>query len=252
MIDTAAYLQRIHYGGSLEPTSSTLQTLHAAHMLSVPFENLNIHQGCPILLDETSLFEKIVVQRRGGFCYELNGLFAAFLRALGFEVTLLSASVARASGGFGPEFDHLTLLVGIPGHSETYLADVGFGDSFLLPLSFVEGLEQTQNPGSYRLLQADNHWDMQQRNEQGEWEAQYRFTLQPRELADFTNMCHFHQTSPESGFTQGRVCTLATPGGRITVSDTKLIITAGKEKTERAMAEGEFQQALQEYFGIVL
>ena len=252
MIDTTAYLQRIYYGGSLEPTLSTLQTLHAAHMLSVPFENLNIHLGRPILLDETALFEKIVVQRRGGFCYELNGLFAVLLRALGFDVTLLSAGVARESGGFGPEFDHLALLVQIPDHAEMSLADVGFGDSFLLPLSFEEGLEQSQNSGIYRIVRDNDKWLTQQRKEQGMWENMYRFTLQPRELADFTDMCHFHQTSPESGFTRGRVCTLATPGGRITLGDTEFIITRGQEKTERELNEEEYKQVLHEYFGIVL
>ena len=106
-----AYLDRIDYHSPLEPTAETLRALHMAHMLAVPFENLNIGRGWPIVLDQDALFEKIVVRRRGGFCYELNGLFAALLRALGFEVTLLSAGVARADGGFGPEFDHLTLLV---------------------------------------------------------------------------------------------------------------------------------------------
>ena len=85
--------------------------MHRAHLLAVPFENLDIHLGRPISLDQDALFGKIVTRRRGGFCYELNGLFALLLRELGFEVTLLSAGVARADGGFGPEFDHLTLLV---------------------------------------------------------------------------------------------------------------------------------------------
>jgi N-hydroxyarylamine O-acetyltransferase len=109
------YLDRIHIPRerSKHRVSSlqTLLALHEAHMLSVPFENLSIHYGQPIILEEEALFEKIVRQHRGGFCYELNGLFAWLLRHLGFHVPLLSAGVARASGGFGPEFDHLTLLV---------------------------------------------------------------------------------------------------------------------------------------------
>src|SRR5919109_1202974 len=99
-----AYLDRIGYRGPLEPTAETLRALHVAHLLGVPFENLNIGMGWPIVLDEAALFDKIVVRRRGGFCYELNGLFAALLRELGFDVTLLSAGVARQDGGFGPEF----------------------------------------------------------------------------------------------------------------------------------------------------
>src|SRR4051812_2868960 len=113
-MDVQAYLRRINYRGELAPTAATLRELHRAHLLAVPFENLDIHLGRPILLDEQALFDKIVAHRRGGFCYELNGLFALLLRDLGFEVTLLAAGVARADGGFGPEFDHLTLLVQSP------------------------------------------------------------------------------------------------------------------------------------------
>src|SRR4029078_1950800 len=92
----------------------TLRALHLAHMLAVPFENLNIGMGWPIVLDEAALFDKVVARRRGRFCYALNGLFAALLRNLGFQVTRLSAGVARPDGGFGPEFDHLNLVVGCP------------------------------------------------------------------------------------------------------------------------------------------
>ena len=110
-IDIDAYFQRIGYQGERSPTLETLRFLHRAHMQSVPFENLNIGHGWPIVTTEEALFRKIVSGRRGGFCYELNGLFAALLRALGFDVTLLSARVVNAAGEVGPEFDHLTLLV---------------------------------------------------------------------------------------------------------------------------------------------
>jgi N-hydroxyarylamine O-acetyltransferase len=111
MFDLPAYLQRLNYTGPLTSSAETLRALHQAHLLAVPFENLDIPLGRPIIPEEAALFRKIVEEGRGGFCYELNGLFAALLRELGFKVTLLSARVARAEGGFGPEFDHLTLLV---------------------------------------------------------------------------------------------------------------------------------------------
>src|SRR5215211_6629735 len=153
-MDIHAYLNRIGYRGTLEPSAATLHALQRAHLLAVPFENLEIHLGRPIVLDQTALFDKIVRRRRGGFCYELNGLFAVLLRELGFEVTLLSAGVARANGDFGPEYDHLTLLVECPlsvidsqlqpvvgdqprttnyGPRTIWLVDVGFGDSFRAP-----------------------------------------------------------------------------------------------------------------------
>src|ERR1041384_8682348 len=130
-MNTEAYLKRINYSGSLEPTAETLRALQVAHLLAVPFENLSIHAGEPIVLNEDALFDKIVENRRGGFCYEANGLFAGLLRALGFDVARLSAGGARREGGFGPDFDHMTLMVTL---AERWLLDVGFGDSFLLTL----------------------------------------------------------------------------------------------------------------------
>jgi N-hydroxyarylamine O-acetyltransferase len=254
------YLDRIHvpmkdHSTFLAPSLQTLYDLHEAHLLAVPFENLSIHYGQPITLEEEALFEKIVHQRRGGFCYELNGLFAWLLHQLGFQVTLLSAGVARASGGFGPEFDHLTLLVHELQGAD-WVADVGFGDSFLRPLRFEAEVEQTDvNGHSYRLLRDElvgthpfwvvQHWNAEH------WEPQYRFTLQPRERADFMEMCHYQQTSPESHFTQHRICTLTTPTGRVTLSDLRVITTVHGQKQERLLtSEEEYQGVLAEVFGI--
>jgi len=136
MVDIPAYLARIHYSGATEAHAEILSALHRAHMVAVPFENLDIHLGRKITVDEAAILNKVVALRRGGFCYELNGAFAALLRALGFQVTLLSARVARANGDEGPEFDHLTLRVDF---EDPWLADVGFGVSFLESLSIVSG-----------------------------------------------------------------------------------------------------------------
>ena len=114
-MDVDAYLHRINYRGSLAATAQTLRDLQTAHLLTVPFENLSIHSGELIILDDDALFEKIVLRRRGGFCYELNGLFAALLRELGFEVVMLSAGAANAQGIYGPDFDHMSLLVTVHG-----------------------------------------------------------------------------------------------------------------------------------------
>src|SRR5258708_6478096 len=130
-MDIETYLRRIEYAGPIDPNPETLRALHKAHMLTVPFENFDIHLRRPIILEEDRLLAKIVDQRRGGFCYELNGAFAALLTALGFKVAMLSAAVAHAAGGFSPPFDHMALLVEM---DERWLADVGFGDSFLEPL----------------------------------------------------------------------------------------------------------------------
>lgn len=246
-VDAAAYLERIKYAGPLEPTAETLCGLHRAHMLSVPFENLDIHWGNEILLDQKRLVAKVVDGRRGGFCYELNGAFAALLRELGFDVKLLSAAVASEDGGFGPPFDHLALLVEL---EERWLADVGFGDSFVEPLLLDEAGEQVREGRSYRIARSADYL-LLERREDDSWRPQYRFTLHPYELADFAEMCLYHQTSPESHFTRKRVCTLATTYGRITLSEDRLITTRGGDRHEQQLAgEDQYFNALREHFGV--
>ena len=246
-VDIARYLERINYHGSLEPTLPTLQALHEAHVLAVPFENLDISLGRAIVLDEASLWTKIVEQHRGGFCYELNGLFALLLRTLGFRVDMLSAAVAHPTGGFSPDFDHLTLLVHL---EQDWLADVGFGDSFRKPLRLQVALTQQQDENSYRLEREGGYWIYQEWD--GAWKPAYRFSTQPHALHDFAAMCHYHQTSPESHFTQQRVCSLATRSGRITLSDECLITTHEGERTERVLTDLEYRTVLAEQFGIIL
>lgn len=249
-MNVQAYLDRIGYRGPLDPTAETLRALQVAHLQTVPFENLSIHSAQPIVLDEDALFDKVVTRRRGGFCYELNGLFSTLLRALGFEVDRLSAGVTRMKGGFGPEFDHLTLAVRL---AEPRLADVGFGDSFREPLLLDERGEQAQGDRTYRIDEDGDHLVLQQRQGEGPWERQYRFTLQPHELAEYEEMCHYHQTSPESHFTLKRICTLAMPEGRVTLSDLRLITTRNGVRQERMLeSEAEHAATLRELFGVVV
>jgi N-hydroxyarylamine O-acetyltransferase len=250
-LNIAAYLERITYHGPRRPTAAVLRDLHVAHLLAVPFENLSIHHGEPIVLETGRLFDKIVRRRRGGFCYEANGLFAALLRALGFEVSLLSAAVARPEGGFGPDFDHMTLLVTL---EEPWLVDVGFGDSFREPLRLDERGEQMQAGRAYQITAVGDQLLLQQREaEAAEWTARYRFTRRPYGYSDFAAMCHYHQTSPESPFTQRPVCSRATPDGRLTLSGMRLITTAAGERQERLLLdEPELTAVLREQFGIVM
>lgn len=152
MVDVGAYLERIGLDGKPEPEAGTLRELHRAHLLAVPFENLDIHLGRRIVLDVAALERKIVGERRGGFCYELNGAFSALLGAIGYQVSLLEARVRKADGsGFGPPFDHLLLRVRCPGSPQEWLADVGFGDSYLEPLRMVVGPEQADPTGRLTL-----------------------------------------------------------------------------------------------------
>ena len=250
MIGVPSYLERIGYSGSLEPTIENLRAVHYAHLLTVPFENLDISFGRKIVIDPDSILKKVVNGRRGGFCYELNSAFAALLRAVGFPVTLLSARVARANGGEGPEFDHLALRVNL---NKPWLADVGFGDSFLEPLRLEAATEQSDPAGMFRLVENGDRWYMQKKDFDGNWKEQYSFSLQPRQLEEFAGMCIYHQTSPASSFTQNRICSRATPLGRITLSEMKLIVTNNHQRQETILeSEAERQRVLQEQFGISL
>ena len=245
-----AYLKRINYSGPLEPTAETLRALQIAHLLSVPFENLSIHSGEPIVLEEDALFTKIVTAKRGGFCYECNGLFAGLLRALGFNVAMLGAGVARADGGFGPNFDHMTLMVTL---DQRWLADVGFGDSFLEPLLLDARGDQVQGARSFRIVEDGDHLILMRRDDAGEWKPQYRFSLQPHNFVDYEEMCRFHQTSPESHFTRALLCSRATQDGRVTLSNMRLITTSGSQRDEQTLnSKEEYDRELREKFGVEL
>ncbi len=250
-MNTSTYLSRINYHGPLSPTLDILRALHRQHMYTVPFENLNIHQHWPILLDEASLFQKIVQQRRGGYCFELNGLFANLLRQLGFKVDLLSAGVWDGKL-YGPLSDHLCLLVHL---EEPWLADVGFGDSAIEPLRFNDRDEQPSGPNrTYRIqTEQDSLYSMWECQDEGEWRPGYLFGLQPMRMHDFSYANYYMQTSPESPFTRKRVCSRATPAGRVTLSELRLITSINGQREERDLAdEQEWQAILREQFDIVL
>jgi N-hydroxyarylamine O-acetyltransferase len=248
-VEIGAYLQLINHVGEVRPTEATLLSLHRAHLLAVPFENLDIHLGRTIVCDEAHFLHKIVNERRGGFCYELNGAFAALLRALGFPVTLLSARVPCADGSDGPEFDHLTLRVDL---DQPWLADVGFGDGFLEPLRLNTSVEQPQIGRIYRLTDAEGVFRLEVMTDD-RWKKEYSFTLQPRQLSDFAAMCRYHQTSPDSHFTGNRICSRATAEGRVTLSNDKLIETQNGVRNERVLAgDQEWREILHERFGVTL
>jgi N-hydroxyarylamine O-acetyltransferase len=247
-VNVPAYLDRIRYKGSLTPNAESLRSLHRSHMFAVPFENLDISLGRNIICDENRFLRKIVEEKRGGFCYEMNGAFAALLRALGFKVTLLSARVSNADGSEGPEFDHLALRVDL---DEPWLADVGFGDSFIEPLVLEPDLDQEQFGKRYRLISTGGGLCLES-NADGAWKKEYVFTLQPRELSEFEVMCHYHQTSPDSPFTRKRVCSVATPAGRTTVSGDRLIETRDGVRQERRLTDEERIAVLRERFGVNL
>lgn len=245
------YLSRIGATRPAAPTLGALASLHRAHLLAVPFENLDIGLGRPIRLDLPHMHAKVVGARRGGYCYELNPLFAALLRSLGYTVSLVSARVAVGDGRLTDEFDHLALLVSSPLLEQVQLADVGFVDAFVEPIPLLDGVEH-QEPGKQVGLTRDGERWVYRENDGNGWQPQYVFTTTPRALADFAARNAWQQQAPESHFTRGRVVSLATDAGRVTISRDRLIITSGGRHTERPLDPDELPTALEQRFGIRL
>lgn len=253
-MDIKAYLARIEYAGPVKPDVQTLHGLQRAHMQHIPFENLDIGRKRPIRLDKDALWDKIIVQKRGGFCYELNGLFAQLLQEIGYHVTHLNARVFDREGNLGIDFDHLALLVQIPHQPGRWLADVGFGDSFSEPLILDERGEQIQGLRAYRLERTPDGYITWQRNYDGSWERHYFFDLQPHRFPeDYLFGCTYHQTSPKSSFTQWSIISRATPNGRVSLEDGWLILTEDGQRTKRPIKGTEqYSALLKQYFNITL
>lgn len=239
----SAYLARL--GLEAEPPGvAALTRLHLAHLERVPFENLDIQMGVPIHLDEPRLLAKLL-SGRGGFCYELNGAFAWLLRELGYAVTLLEARVPRADGGLGIPFDHLTLQVDL---ERPYLVDVGFGDGFVEPLAF-DGSVAIQPSGEYRIRNADAGRVLERRHGGSDWAVEYAFTSVARRLADFEPGSRHHQTSPDSSFVRGPICSRLDGDERITLHRDRL--TRG-ERLVPVASRAHWAELLEAHFGIVL
>jgi N-hydroxyarylamine O-acetyltransferase len=211
-MDLERYLARIGYAGPVQPDQKTLFALHRAHVQAIPYENLGIHLGQPLTLDEEQIFAKIVAERRGGWCYEMNGLFAWALRQIGFRVTLLASTVGRSRQGAVLEGDHLVLLVEA---EQAYLADVGFGNGLREPLPLSPGV-YTQDFLSYELRTDGTRWFFTNHQHGG---PGFDMTLAPQRLADFAEPCRHLQTAPESGFVRTIVCHRWTSSGIMTLRD---------------------------------
>lgn len=251
-MDIKKYLKRINVHYDTKPDLNTFYLLHRLHLYNVPFENLDIHSGREIILDKNRLVRKVVEEKRGGFCYELNSAFKELLSAAGYKVKYLSAGVYNKDGYFSPDFDHMALLVEID--NEKYLADVGFGDSFVEPLKFQPGVIQKDTVDYFKISESEEEgYYILFRSEDGNiFIPQYKFSLAPRRLEEYELMCIFNQTSPESSFTQKVICSKATETGRISLSNLKLIVTENGVKQQTEITEPEFHSLLRKHFGIKL
>jgi N-hydroxyarylamine O-acetyltransferase len=242
----AAYLDRIGVREPTRPDLPTLRALHRAHLLAIPYENLDIHLGRRLSLDVPRIFDKLVGERRGGWCFEMNGLFAWALREVGFDVRLLAGTVNRALRGDAAHGNHLVMCVQLDG---PYLADVGFGNGFLEPLPLGEG-RYRQGHLSYSLAREGERWQFDNHEQGG---AGYDFTLAPHRLADFAGQCDELQTAPTSSFVRTAVCHRFTPDGIVSLRGAVLSIAgAAGATTHTVTGADEYVALLEEQFGLCL
>ncbi|MFJ3641758.1 arylamine N-acetyltransferase [Streptomyces sp. NPDC090108] len=259
-----AYLRRLGAARPGRPTGEALRELHLRHLRTVPFENLSIHLGEEIVLEEKSLLGKLVGSRRGGFCYELNGAFGALLTALGYEVRLLAARVYGEGERLGIPYGHLALRVGTV-EGDDWLVDVGFGAHSHHPLAVGVRGDQTDPGGTFRVVEAgpESPGVPGDAGPSGpvdldvvrDGARQYRLETRPRALGDFTAGAWWQATSPRSHFTRSLVCSRVTDeGGRITLSGRTLTATApgGRKEVRELDREEEVLATYQDVFGIGL
>lgn len=245
----STYLNRINFNMPVILNRDTLFNLQQAHLLSVPFENLDIHYGKEIKLELDSIFKKVVLNRRGGFCYELNGLFYQLLKTMGFEVKMISGRVYN-TGDYGVEYDHLAIMATID--QRQYLVDVGFGKFSLFPLEIKKGFLFDDPLGQFQFDEKPDGCLKISALMENSLRPQYIFRATARSLSEFEGMCSYHQHSKNSPFTQKRMISILKNDGRITLTDQQLKISRKEKEEIFIFNPEEFELKLQQYFHIRL
>lgn len=241
------YLKRIDIEAQPAASLQTLQALQENHLKHIPFGNLDVMRKVPITLDLEKFFKKIIVRKREGYCYELNGLYNWLLTSLDFDAYLIKCTVHRGKGEWAMPGSHAAQIVTIAG--EKYLTDVGFGSQNLLPVP-LSGAVSEDMSGRYRISQFGVGEYHLERDKALGWDAIYKFSLEKQGLANYAAGLDYNQSSPKSTFTHHDLITIATESGRVTLLDRTLKILANGEKSEREISEDEFADVIDRYFGI--
>jgi N-hydroxyarylamine O-acetyltransferase len=230
-----AYLDRISYKGKPELSLEVLCSLHQHHVFNVPFENLDIHYGKEIILEETAIYKKVVERRRGGFCYELNLLFHWLLTQIGFESKIIAARVVNSQEELGPAFDHMCIIVD---YQQSWLIDVGYGDLFLRPIALKEDEIQTDDRNYFKIEKySASEYGLLMSPNKAEFTRKYVFSTESQPVANFIQLCQYKQTNPNSYFVKNKVCTKPTLDGRITLFNEKLIHKIGQHQSQDMIEE---------------
>jgi N-hydroxyarylamine O-acetyltransferase len=251
--DLDAYLRRIGYAGERTPTLATLRAIHRLHPQAIPFENLNPLARWPVRLDLASLEQKLVRERRGGYCYEHNLLFSHALRALGFEVTWLAArALWNVPEGVIRPRTHMLLLVDLD--DEAFIADVGFGGLTLTaPLRLEADLEQATPHEPVRLKEAGDSYVMEARIG-GAWMDLYQFDLQEQLLVDYEMASWYVANHPDSFFVTMLIAARADADRRYALRNTDFAVHHVDGATERRVLVSveEIRAALADVFQIAV
>jgi N-hydroxyarylamine O-acetyltransferase len=200
-MELADYLERIGYAGPVVPDQACLDAIHRHHLLSISYENLDVQLGRPVDLDIERIFDKIVRRRRGGWCYEMNGLLGWALAEIGFDVMRMTGGVARKARGDEMLGNHLVLGVALDGPQ---IADVGLGNGLLEPTRLREGIVR-QGARTFRLESLGGGlWRFH--NSEGVMPPDFDFAYAPADETRLASMCERLQTDPESKFLQNLIC----------------------------------------------
>ncbi|MEV0323196.1 arylamine N-acetyltransferase [Streptomyces sp. NPDC050658] len=250
-LDIAAYLTRTGHQGPVKPDLETLRALHRAHVASIPFENLEMMLGRPVPLDLAALQEKLVRQRRGGYCYEQNLLFAAVLERIGFAVTGLGARV-RAGASTRRAVTHMLLKVEADGRE--WHCDVGFGAEGLLdPIPLETGVDVRQGEWRFGIVEEPGGARVLRTEHSGDWFDLYEYTLEERITADYVLMNHYTSTHPRSSFIRRPVIQRAAPEARRTLVGDHLTVTRPDGTVdERDVSVDQLRDVLAREFGVEL
>jgi N-hydroxyarylamine O-acetyltransferase len=234
-IDLPAYTERIGFTGELRPSAECLRELHLAHATHVPFENIEVLMGRPVRLDLASLWKKLVEDRRGGYCFEQNTLFAAVLEKVGFRVTRLAARVRMGATSSITSRCHMLLAVQADGRQ--WLADVGFGgDALLHPIAWRPGETSGQFAWKYRLMVEIPGYVLQTWRGDG-WVDLYSFTMEEQYAVDYEVANYYTATHPDSFFKKQLMVHLPGPEARVTLLHRRLIERRPEGSSEVVLAD---------------
>ena len=246
-MDLNAYLARIAYAGAARPDLATLRAVHRAHLLAIPYENLDVQLGRPARVDPQAAVEKLIGRGRGGWCYEMNGTLDLALQAIGFQVTRMAGAVEREKHGPRTAGNHLVLRVDLD--DGPYIADVGFGDGILEPIPLRAGAHKVAGY-DFRLELMDGGWWRFHNHATG-GATYFDFMSQPADPAQLDATCHWLSTSPDSVFTQSTLAFRHTPDGIKALLGRVLRRVRPDGKTDTLLPSAEaFVEVLRTEFGL--